>query len=146
MTQLKLALAAFSFLVLSSFTTSTTALTAAKKLEGNDSHIQFRIQLASFDKEAPIAEIDKLMSIEGVSFMESKGKTVFVTAPFESEEEAAQKLPEYRQMGYARATKVVIIDGYVLTSRVFHLMYDNRKAPAASKYKLFTPEVRVIEL
>ena len=141
-----LALAAFGFTLLSSFTTSQTAITAVKKLEGTNSQVQFRIQLATYDANAPISEVDRIMSIEGVSFMESKGKTVFVTAPFSSEEEAAKMLPEYRQMGFKRAMKVVIIDDYILTSRVYHLMYDNRKAPASEKYKLFTPEIRVIDV
>ena len=147
MKQLKLiALAACGFVLLSSFTTSRSAFSAVKKLEGVDSQIQFRIQLATYDPNAPIAEVDKVMAIDGVSFMESKGKTIFVTEPYASEEEAAQKLPEFRQMGYKNAVKVVIIDGYVLTSRVYHLMYDHRKAPASEKYKLFTPEIRVIDV
>ena len=146
MKQLKLAIAALCIMLLSSFTISKTAMTAVHKLEGSDSQIEFRIQLATYDHEAPIAEVDKLLSIDGVSFMESKGKTVFVTEPYQTEDEASMKLSEYRQMGYKQAVKVVIVEGYVVTSRVFHLMYDNRKTSAAEKYKLFTPEVKVINV
>ena len=49
-------------------------------------------------------------------------------------------------MGFKRAMKVVEVEGYLITSRVYHIMYDNRKAPASEKYKLFTPEVRVIDV
>jgi hypothetical protein len=145
MNTLKLAIAACGLFVLSSFTWTSSVFRTVDKLEGNDSQIQFRIQLAAYDSQIPADDASKLFSMEGLSSMKSKGKTVYLTAPFSSEDEASKKLPEYRQMGFKRAVKVVIIEDYVVTSRVYHLMYDNRKAPASEKYKLFTPEIRVID-
>ena len=145
MNTLRFALVAIGFMFLCSFSTSKTALTAATNLEENNSQVQFRIQLGAYQGEIPADDATKLFSIDGLTSMQSKGKTVYLTAPFASENEASQKLPEFRQMGFKTATKVVVIEDYVLTSRVYHLMYDNRKTNAAEKNKLFQPEIRVID-
>lgn len=145
MNTLRIALVAVAFICLSSFSSSKSAHSAAQSLDENSAPIEFRIQLGAYKGEIPSDDASKLFAIDGLTSMQSKGKTVYLTAPFSSEQEASEKLPEFRQMGFKSATKVVIIEDYVLTARVYHLMYDNRKSNAADKNKLFVPEVRVLD-
>lgn len=145
MKSLKLAFAILTAMSLSSFTTAGTGDNPEPKPDGNESNVEFRIQLASYDDEVPAEELDQLTSIEGVSVMTSKGKTVVVTAPYLSEKEASYKLPEFRQMGFKKAMKVVVVEDYIIPAKTYHFFYDHRKCSAAEKDKLFTPEIRVID-
>ncbi|MBD3637670.1 MAG: SPOR domain-containing protein [Crocinitomicaceae bacterium] len=140
-----LAIAAFGILVLSSFSNPIKDDPKENSPEGTESQLEYRIQLGAYSNELPQDDKERLTKVDQVTSMQSKGKTVYLTAPFDSEEEASMELPEYRQMGFKNAVKVIVIEGYVITSRVFHLMYDNRNKSAAEKYELFTPEVRVLD-
>jgi len=149
MKSLKLALGVLAFASISSFANpglgdddKKPAATAETK---KSNKVDYRIQLGSFDGDAPAEVLELLKDIEGVTTMNSKGKKVYLTTSFASEAEASKVLPDLRDKGFKSAMKVVVLEEYVIPSRTYHFFYDKKKVNESEKNKLFTPEVRVIK-
>ncbi|MEO9532321.1 MAG: hypothetical protein ABJG68_08680 [Crocinitomicaceae bacterium] len=145
MKSLKIALAFLVFGSFSTFANNGDDKNPTSSSSETTSGIQYRIQLGAYSGEAP-EEVQALLDeLDGVITMDSKGKVAYLTASFESEAAAAKELPVLRDKGFKSAQNVVVVENYVIPSRTYHFFYDNKKASAAEKEKLFTPEVRVIK-
>lgn len=137
-------LALFSILSLCSFTKPGPGDKNEPAPEATESKVQYRIQLGAYTSQAPESDLQLFEQIGGVSEMESKGKTVYLTPAYSSEEEASHDLPELRQLGFDEARKVVIIEDHVISAKNYHFFYDNKNCSPSEKTKLFKTQIRVI--
>ena len=145
MKSLKLAMAFLVFGAFSSFAHNGDDKNPETTATSSNTGIQYRIQLGAYSGEAPEDIQALLKSLDGVVTMDSKGKVAYLTQAFESEAAATKELPALRDKGFKSAQNVVVVENYVIPSRTYHFFYDNKKASAAEKEKLFTPEIRVIK-
>lgn len=147
MKSLKLTFAVLAVSSLCSFTFSNGEDDKLPKTDATEvatNQVKFRIQLGAFDGEAPAEMLALFDQIGGVTKINSKGKTAYLTAPFSTEDAANNELPLLRDKGFKEAKNVVVIENYVITARTYHFFYDNKNVPASEKDKLFVTEQRVI--
>lgn len=139
-----------AFALVTSFTipnpsTIGTVKTATTNSDAVGSHVEFRIQLGVYADVPPEEDLLLLNSIPGVIAKESKGKVAYLTPEYSSEHEATLELPSFRDKGFKKAMKVVIVEDYVVPARTYHIFYDNKKCPMAEKNKLFETEYRILD-
>lgn len=109
------------------------------------STVEYRIQLVSSADELSDEMKQQLEELGNTIQMNSKGKQVYLTQEFATEEEAAAFLPELRDKGFKNAMQVVLVEDYVIPARTYHFFYDKKKVGEEEKTKLFTPEIKIIK-
>lgn len=145
MKSLKLACAFLAFALVTSFTIPNSIKTTTANSDAVGSHVEYRIQLGVYADVPPEEDLLLLNSIPGVIAMESKGKVAYLTPEYSTESQASKELPSFRDKGFKKAMKVVIVEDYVVPARTYHIFYDNKKGPMAEKNKLFETEYRVLD-
>ena len=111
---------------MSSFTFSTDSL--KKSAEGEDSKVNFRIQLCEYRTIVPVRTVELLREI-GAKPIKSSYGSIYVTPPYSSESEAAKELPKFRALGFENAHAVVEMGDELLTIENFNDLYKSDSTP-----------------
>lgn len=120
----KLIVALSALAILSSFTYNSTDQTVSKDKEENLNQVVHRIKLCQYKKIVPIKMVESLRSIGGVTSLKTKKGSVYVTAPFENEVEAALALPKFQELGFEEAQQVVEVANQLVSIDEFHKHFD----------------------
>jgi hypothetical protein len=122
-------LALFSLALLSSFTFNRITHEAMTKVNGRNGQAIHRIQLCQFTDIVPVKVVERLREIGGVTPVKSKEGSIYLTAPYDNEQMAAQDLLKFQQFGFKEALQVVEVNDQLISIWQYHKHYDRQGNP-----------------
>lgn len=112
--------------LLSSFTSPVSTTNSMAVLDEGDFTVNHRIKLCTYTDIVPTRIVELMREIGGITPITSNGSSTYITAPYNSEKQAAMDLPTFRQLGFEDAIQVVEVEDQFLSVRRYHMMYDDR--------------------
>lgn len=99
--------------LLMSFTVAPVNPSSSNSLDETTS-VTHRIQLCKYDKVVPVKVVELLRKVGNVKAVKSNGGSVYLSAPYPSEEEALKDLPKFQSMGFEKAEPVVEVNNEIM--------------------------------
>lgn len=125
-------LSLMAVVVLSSFNFATVAL--PKHTEDAKENVNFRIRLCEYHSIIPVKKVELLRQI-GATPVKSTLGSVYVTPPYETEQQAENDLPKFRALGFDEAQQVVEMGDELMSIDKYHDLHDRNKSVPADQTK-----------
>lgn len=103
------------FLTLTAFDVSRPELIKSEKVV-----VKHRVQLCEYTESVPVDEVELMRQIGGVSVKKEGDKRIYLTAPYQNEDEATKAFNDIVNMGFALAEQVVEVNDEIIPVQEYH--------------------------